>query len=392
MRVVLLVAFIASLAACPNFDRSDRVQDMRVLAMKTEPAEILFSPLFLTPPSQRPPGLPLPSVDVNVEVFAFDPRGGHTTTSFQLCPDFATDSTCRLYDPTQDIAKAPADARPDIKQALTPQVFHDQISPTATPIGLVQPSTTKFEFNSHIIDFLLPKDSNGNPQASIFPILPRVVVQAQNDDAKSPAVIKERAFKRIPLSLDLTSPDLPPDVVQNLANGLGIKLCTAPIPDSIFEKQGRADCLEKRVPNNNPDLAGFLFEKDQNNLTHGTATVDVVTPTVVAGSVLSADPGDVIALTPVFVPHVVEKYQVVSFDVAASKIILLNRIEDIACNWFTTRGDVGNTLTAIQFGPSLGTTWTLPTDAKSGERDSLYLVVLDQRGGTSFGEITVEYR
>ena len=50
-------------------------------------------------------GRPLPSVAVQVEVFAFDPRGGDTRLTLQVCPEGAGDSTCRLYDPGEDIEK-----------------------------------------------------------------------------------------------------------------------------------------------------------------------------------------------------------------------------------------------------------------------------------------------
>ena len=46
---------------CAYFDREDRVEDTRILAIKTEPAEVKFSPLYsLLPPDQRPPGFVLP--------------------------------------------------------------------------------------------------------------------------------------------------------------------------------------------------------------------------------------------------------------------------------------------------------------------------------------------
>ena len=169
--------------------------------------------------------------------------------------------------------------------------------------------------------------------------------------------------------------------------------CAAPIPDDEFAQQGRANCLQKRLPNNNPKLVGFHIEEDPTALTPGLATTaDVQTIELGPGSLVRADAGSLLGFQPVFTVDTVEKYQVVSFDIETSKIILLNRIEDIACNWYSTRGDVSNNLTALQFGPSLSMTWQLPTDALPGERDSLIVVVLDQRGGTDVGEVTVEYR
>ena len=392
-RRALAVAAVAVAASCTNFDREDRVHDMRVLAIKTEPPEILYSPLYLTAASQRPPGFPLPTVDVKVQVFAFDPRGGHITTSFQLCPEGSGDSTCRLYDPAHDIASEPAAARADVAAALTPVTNDEVIAPDAEPVGHIEHADYTVQFTPHIIDFVIPDDANGNPQPSIFPLLPRFVFEARNHDVVDQKdVLSERAFKRMPISLDLTSPDLPPDVVANLARSLGIELCTAPIPDAVFDRQGRADCLLTRTANQNPTFAGFHIEPDASKLTEGTADTAAVSVELGIGSLLRADPGAQIALTPVFAPNTVERYQVVSFDIQTSKIILLNRVEDIACNWYSTRGDIGTTLTALQLGPSLGTTWSLPADAVSGERDSLYLVILDQRGGTALGEITVEYR
>jgi hypothetical protein len=94
-----------------------------------------------------------------------------------------------------------------------------------------------------------------------------------------------------------------------------------------------------------------------------------------------------------FAPGAVERYQVLSFDIEASRITILNRVEDLACNWYSTRGPTSNTLTSLQFTRErLGVLWQLPADAVSGERDSLVLVVLDQRGGTAVAEVTVTYR
>jgi hypothetical protein len=393
-RAASLCALAVVATACTNFDREDQVHDLRVLAIKTEPAEILYSPLFLTAPSQRPP-FPLPTVDVDIEVFAFDPRGGHVETSLQLCPAGAGDSTCRLYDPTADLAKEPAAARPEIAALLKPDVAETTIADDATPVGRITPATYAMTFTPAVIDFFIPDDANGNPVPSLFPLFPRLVYQATNTDAKAAdpeGVVRERAFKRIPVSLDLTSPDLPPDVVQNFARSLGINLCTSPIPPEEFAKQGRADCLLTRAPNQNPSLVGFKLEQDPANLTPDTLTSDVVTPDVTAAPLLRVDAGAEVSVTPVFAPGTVENYQVVSFDIQASKVILLNRVEDLACNWYVTRGNASSDLTALQFGPTLGVSWQTPPDAKSGERDSLILVVLDQRGGTAVGEVTVEYR
>lgn len=406
-------------SGCTNFDREDRIEDMRVLAIKTEPAEILYSPFFLTPAEERPPVLPLPTVDVEVEVFAFDPRpapeealaadeeprGGRTSLSRQLCPEGAGDTTCRLYDLEADLAAEPAAVRDELRALLSPVVVEDVITAEELPLGRLQPDTFTWSFTPPVIDFFIPDASDGNPIPSIFPLLPRVVVEATNldvaaqNDERGPSVAREdleveteRAFKRIPVALDLTSPDLPPDVAADFARSLGFELCTEPIAPDVHDQQGRASCLAPRVPNANPPLVGFFLEADAAELTPGMVTTDAVPPDLGLGSLLRASPGAVITVTPVFLPGPAERYQVVSFDVEASRVTLLNRVEDLACDWYTTRGNVSSSRTALQFRDELGVSWQLPTNVSAGERDSLVLVVLDQRGGTAVAEITVEYR
>jgi hypothetical protein len=392
MKVLAPFALLLVVVGCTDFDREDRIEDTRVLAVETWPPEILYSPLFLTRADQRP--FPLPSVDVNVRVRAFDPRGGRTRMTLSLCPEGAGDSTCRLYDRDADIQKEPPAAQADVRAALTPRVVEGEIAADAAPIGRIAPDTFTFTFSPAVIDFFIDDDAEGNPSFNVLPLLPRFVVEVESIDQKDKTdrPYKERAFKRLPVSLDLTSPDLPPEVIADLARSLGYELCTAdnnPL-DAEELDQSEAACLARRVPNTNPAFVGFKLEPDPEELTVGYVYGDA--PELGRGSLLNADPGAQVAITPVLTEGTVERYQVLSFSIEESRLLLLNREEDFAFNWFTTRGDVTNTLTALQFTNKLGVVWTLPSDAKSGERDSLYLVILDQRGGTSFGQVTVQYR
>ncbi len=393
--------FLMAALSCSNFDRQDRIEDLRILAVKTEPAEILYSPLHLTPPSTRPPVLPLPTVEVAIEVFAYDPRGGRTVTAVQLCPAEAGDSTCRLYEREEDLLQEPAANRSELRALLAPQVFASDIAADA-PAGRLEPfadgAVFRWTFSPAVIDFFIP-DNDGNPVPSIFPLLPRIVVQAENLDVEAPAVVKERAFKRVPVALDLVSPDLPPEIAADLAAGLGISLCRAPIPISVWDEQGRADCLQARRPNQNPLLAGFHRDEDAGAVLRnvGTLTADDLSLDIAPdGNLFDAAAGDVLSLTPLFAgseeaPNSVERYQVISFDINQSEIIILNRVEDLALNWYSTRGELSKTLSAEQFGDSLGVSWSLPREAQPGETDTLVVVILDQRGGTAVGDITVRY-
>lgn len=402
--LALVVPATSSLTSCVNFDLAEQIADTRVLAVKTEPAEILFSPLYLSPPEQRPP-FPLPTTEVEVEVFAFDPRGGRTTTSIQMCPEDGGDSSCRLYDKDvdDDFVRLVDPARTEVAGLLEPVAFEEEIDEATTPVGRIGPSTFQFTITPGAIDFFQPKNANGENVPSIFPLLPRFAVDVENLSQKSEGaeVFAERAFKRLPLTLDLTDPVLPADFLGDLARGLGISLCDAPLPDPIDEDgdgvddvfvEGLTDCLHPRVVNVNPAFKGFRLESTviAEELTKGMLEGE---PDLGLGSLVRASPGGQIAITPMWEANAVERYQVISFDIEASKLTILNRVEDMACNWYATRGRVSSGLTSLQFDDDrLGMVWSLPTDAEPGERDSVILVILDQRGGTAVGEITVEYR
>jgi hypothetical protein len=110
-------------------------------------------------------------------------------------------------------------------------------------------------------------------------------------------------------------------------------------------------------------------------------------------SLVRASSGGTIALTPVWGPNASERYQILSFDINTSEIIVVNRVEDLAATWYSTRGNLSATLTSLQFtNDRLGVVWQLPGDVEPGETDTLVLVVLDQRGGTTVAELNVVYR
>ncbi len=396
-RPSLVVAVIAC-ASCVDFDLAEQIEDTRILGVRNEPAEIMFSPLFLLPQAQRPP-LPIPTVTVNTEVYAYDPRYGSVTLKTQLCPEGAGDSSCRLYDKDFDrnFARLTEPTKSEVEALLAPRETTIDADQT-TAAGRI---TTSFSYDvtPGVIDFFQPKNAAGDNVPSIFPLLPRMVVAAENSTQKVAGadVFAERAFKRLPLLLDLADPSLGADFTNNLANVFGISLCNAPLPTpeekSDDEFEGRADCLASRPANRNPPLKGFRIESatTPSQLTEGLLEGE---PDLFRmNSVVRVSPGGVLALTPMWQAGASERYQIISFDIESSLITIINRQEDLACTWYSTRGTVSEDITAKEFTNNrYGIIWNLPPDARSGERDSLVLVVLDQRGGTTVGEVNVEYR
>jgi hypothetical protein len=404
---IMTTLVVLTTASCVNFEQAERLLDVRVLGMRTSPAEILFSPIYLTPPAQRPPFFALPSVDVDIEYYAVDPRGGRLQTELKLCPE-GQDSSCRLYDPTNDLAELPPDARAEVAAALTPQTFAGDVSFDSAPVGRALPASTTLTITPSVIDFFQPKNAQGEPVPSVFPILPRIVAAVSNDqvdaNAQNADVTRERAFKRLPLVLDLTSPDLPLDFQQNLASGLGLTLCGEPLTPDTDYVEGDGSCLYGKSANENPRLNGFRFESSavQSDLTKDMlygADVDIA-----LSSTAVVNAGGLLALTPMFEEGTLERYQVISFDIESSKIKLINRVEQLAIEYFVTRGTTTTTSTSLDFGQALGTIWTTPgpcddagdereaTCVRTGERDTLVMIVRDQRGGVTWADFTVTYR
>jgi hypothetical protein len=397
-RLIPAAVLIAGTAAsgCVDFDLEERIEDTRVLAVRHEPAEIMFSPLYLLPANQRPP-FPLPTTTVQTEVFAYDPRGGRVSVTTQLCPE-GSDSSCRLYDKDfdEDFARLVEPAKSEVAALLEPQTVEVDVD-DGSAAGRVG-TTLSTDITPGVIDFFQPKNADGENVPSVFPLLPRFAVEVENKTQRTEGaeVFKERAFKRLPLALDLADPSLGPDFTRTLADGLGVTICDGPIPgvdevaDADFE--GEAECLHPRGANVNPGLLGFRLEATdvEDDLPQGYIEGE---PDLGLRSLLRVSPGGRVAITPMWEPGSAERYQVLSFDIETSEIIVLNRVEDLACTWYSTRGDLSGTLTSLQFNNErLGIVWQLPTDAQPGERDSLVLVVLDQRGGTSVAELHVVYR
>lgn len=389
---LLSLPLLAS-AGCANFDREDRIEDLRVLAVTTEPAEILYHPLYgLLPPSDRPPVLTLPSYDVDVEVFAYDPRGGRIVSSTQLCP--ASEGACLNFDPSEALRGEPESAAAEllaIHEARTAEVELPPADERADPSGRVPSLRYRFTLTPAVVDSLIPNTASGQPVPSFFAELPRIGVDVQNLSATE--VTRESAYKRLPVQIDVAHPDLPGGFLETFGQILGVRYCDAVIPDDEFE-EGRTDCVEPRGPNRNPDLLGFdLDDDDELAALEDEGIRFAETSDLGRSSLLRVPRGGRVNLTPVFPPGDRQHYQILGFEVDSQQLFVENRWEDYVVSWYTTRGDVSDPLTELQLGDRLGVTWQLPfANVESGERDTLVAVVRDQRGGTTVGQVVVEYR
>jgi hypothetical protein len=372
MKSLIAILIATALSACTNFPRADQVVDLRILGVKTEPAEILISPLLLAAGPNLPPGL-VPPTDVSVEVFAFDPRGGHVTTTIDLCKEDNTDEGC--------IQQSKADV------LTTQQTGSGDVDTDGSFAGLVPFPKTQFTFDASLIG----KISKGSIPSLASPLEPRFAVSVDNHDQEAPTNL-ERGIKRIPLTYNVADPAAPAALIQTLLSSTGVTLCSAEEaarPAAV----GPASCYRAPVANKNPELLGFVFSQPA-----GKLFLDV-TPDVGPVSVVKAAPGSTVRIDPVLTSASIENYQGFDLDIQTQKPVLENRTENIAVQWFATSGDVGAAKTAIHTAAigldkadgSLGTSFTALTSKHRGDRDTILVVVDDQRGGVAFGRIELEY-
>jgi len=409
-------AFSALFAlACGGLDDVTSLHDLRILAVKTEPAEIKLPAVYaLVDPASRPPGFPLPQWDVAVTVYAYDPRGGEVTTSIFMCPESTADPACFTFDPAATIAAAADDtARAQLETVYQPHRYQETLAdPAQNPAGPIANNRHAFDMSTAVIDSLLWK---GDQAANLVlsPLLPRFVVQV--DNSKVSGINHERAYKRLPMSLDYRDPMLPPQLLTTMLRSASTTVCHQQ-PDPFVE--GAADCFYDFGANTNPVLVGFdLFDPDAEQAARDRG--EEIPPIRFADDpqlgthpVLLVEKGATLHIRPVFKPSSMEPYQVfvaqtdlqgggfgVSFGsgggggggpdgegnnaaTSSVKLSLENRYEDFVCDWYATAGNVPRQTTSTspgEGGPrgggggfgmegrsSLDADWELPGAAASG--------------------------
>lgn len=406
---LILVALVLGLGSCVEFDREDQVTDLRILAVQLDTPEVLYSPLLVFGPS--PGGGAL--TEVAVDVIAADPRGGTLKVSLRLCPEVAGDDACDDFDDgavDELVASLPEVDRAQALLALHPADLSIDVGSNAdgvvvaSAVGLTHARFT-VALPQSLLRALLPAGPDGAPRISLTAAFPRFVVAVENPGATG--VAREVAIKRLSLTLDTSDPALPAAAIAPLLTAFGLEACSAEA-EARPPIEGVADCLRAPRANENPELIGFVFDRDDapdggvftDEDSDGDGIADFPAD-VGIHSIVRVRPGDDFRIDPVITAASFAPYQGFRLDVESGTQILENRREDLALEWFSTTGDVGNATTSQQGGfggggggdsARLGTTFTSRIDASPGDLDSIVVVLHDQRGGVAIGQIDVEYR
>lgn len=382
-----LMAASLGVSACLNLDNVNQVKDLRILAVRLDPPEILFSFLQLFPPEQRG-GLPLGPYPMSVQVLAVDPQGREVETDIRLCPeDLASTSVRGMCEGYHIRQTAPADQFNAVRPLVSPQKSTRKAD---LSLGgeLAVPSYTMV-LSDLVIDYMLPHSSRGELNLGLalgFPTLPSVVVRAGVAGSGE----HEVALKRFQLALDIAPEGAPPEIASAVQGVLeqtfGVPFCP-PGTDRLADVQ----CVKARVPNKNPTIERVLYKMGGSI----NAVSDYSDPTLggqlrdFAGRI-TVQRGDTVRLRIVMGDHDREPYQAFSYDVVNSRLVLTNYYEDIVYTWFTTVGDTCGTSTD-SISKTADCSWDVGQDAPDGPAH-VWVVVRDQRGGVDWRRFDFEVK
>lgn len=382
----IFIACSSLLSGCSDFDRPFELKDLRILAIQTEPSELLYSPLFLFPDEILPPAIQKPTQEIKVTIYAYDPRGNEVETRLQLCPAPLIDEQdgCLDYDYYEKKGEHPF---PEVTRPIT-----GTVKTSDSGAGHLEGFEYTFVLSPKDFDLFLPKDELGNLIPSVFPtyLIFDVVVTPKN----GPDIESERAFKRLPMYFDFANPITPPQLGQEVAAALGTRFCNLSDNIEAFEAGSEADCVYSKLPNQNPDLLGFdvsLSPISPKELVTATSINEVGFP---LNAKIDVKPGDKLLISPVVTADTVERYQIFSFDLNSGEISPVNQEESLHVEYVVTGGGFfdGPPFGSMQStNGHISVIWTLPTDRDKDDIDGLVAVIRDQRGGTTVSEITVRY-
>lgn len=172
LRLLLLPAAVCAVFSCLSIPQKEDVLDLRLLAVRVDPPEILYSFLHMLPPEQRA-GLPLGPYPVTVQVLAVDPRGNPVDVSARVCPE-QTDDPCKGY----VIRNGTPDGQiVDVRPLLEPTIVRRQADVSLG--GELSVPSMPFVFTANAVDYMLAGGGGGATAALgiLFPQFPSFVVR-----------------------------------------------------------------------------------------------------------------------------------------------------------------------------------------------------------------------
>jgi hypothetical protein len=358
-RSLLAAALLTLSPACAEDAPSPAlVEDLRVLAVRAEPPELLFDREELT----REDLLAGSARPVHFEALVVDPRGGAMVYDWQFCP-VESSETCGDYErrkasgnpafgPVLDAARAqelrgmaqiapdgvlatPGGAGIGFDVRITPQLFGYHFFASALGLG-----------NGAWASAVLKLETAGEAlQAQ-----KRVVLNARDLGAFNPELAAS-----------------------------GFQIC----PDPATGLTGAPGCLplRPRTPNHNPELLGF-------EIARGVITAPF--EPLAAGAPLLLAPKEKVWVRPVVAADAEEPYQTIESALQGNRLTVVDHREELVASWFATAGEFEEEQTAVQLSKTITNEFTAPERAGALGKDvTLFVVVRDQRGGVGWSRLAV---
>lgn len=374
-RIPALVTALAALTAsagCIDLDSKPEIQDLRILAVRFDPPEILYSPILVLPASQRPP-VELPPSILDATLLAVDPRSSEPLPfTYHVCPvdDFELCINYQVPDAFEN-ERDPEQLKVSLNRLVNRRA--SLLAPIDDSGGIAGP-LGRLNFDLRATEYILPHLPDGTAIA-VFQQFARLYVRAENQG------IDETAYRRIPLNLDLRIFAQLPDAAQQFSDYLGVTICT---PEQSLAHD--PSCLQIREPNRNPTIEEFRFTRGNDFPKYDDNGDDTREVGELVSGPIPVAPGAFITLWPVMARGDNEPYQVFEVDITAKKIKLTNYVEELAVSWYATKEVPIPPLTARSIEQHLGATYTYPS-LNPPEKVRIYMVVRDQRGGIAWGSV-----
>jgi hypothetical protein len=413
---VACVGLALVVSACSDLGVPERIEDLRVLALKTEPPDLTLSTFLL---SDEPEFIGLASTGyARVQALVVEPRGGRVHMELRACPkmpspfasvDFgealpdgttgpgvddnsATPLGCEGFDLEAETAELDEQAAAEFQRTWGSEEREADSLATLDAVGRVPDLVADRFFDPAPLKAMLDE---ATPEGMAMPLLwPHIEFEIEAtslDHRASEGARYERAFKRLPVLPQLDDPLVAAAWAEGLAGQTGLQPCED-LPADEAQLLAAAsqgfDCIVPPRRNQNPAITGWELAP----IAPPPGIRVDASPEILRGATIIASPGDVLHLTPTTAPGnaldaIYQTYQVTQ----SGEWQVNTRIEDPVASYFVTRGQLTTSRTTVWINETLGLSWTLPAEARAGEQDGIVVVVRDQRGGTDFATLTILY-
>lgn len=343
LRLLPILVPLVTLAACvDDLPRASEVEDMRVLAIRADPPELLYD----EPVEQS----------VTFEALVVDPRGGTVQATWRFCPVESEDS-CLDY----EALRAQADEN---QRAALDAAYDQALTVDAGPSNSADGAVSEYDvpaFTAGVSAAVVRYHLENSLLGFGVGAWPTAVLDLAGDGGSL------RSQKRLVLNIrdfGLFEPVLEQE--------LGVVVC----PESGEQPEG---CLaiRARTPNRNPTLTGIEIARGE----RADGAFEALS------GPLSIQVDESVRILPTLSADSEEPYERIVSDLQESTIFVEKAQESVSVSWFCSNGELGDDRTWPQYTKTLDTEYTAPSEPGSA---AIWMVARDGRGGVDWQRLDVE--